>query len=120
MHALEGKLEKARTAVTSGTSAGSSIDQTTQGTLVLGIAHKIRNPLAIIRSATESLMENPGGAQGQQPFQAILNSAELLQDRLEQLIDFTRPIELGHEFISPQEGSRQVEKVLASRCRTQK
>src|SRR5258708_11063616 len=100
--------------------ASQSIDQGMLGDLVFGIAHQIRNPLAIIRSATESLMEAPGGGQSKQPYQAILNSAELLQDRLEQLIDFTRPIELGQELISVREIAGQMEKILSSRCRVQR
>jgi signal transduction histidine kinase len=90
------------------------------GDLVFGIAHQIRNPLAVIRSATESLMETQSGPSGKQPYQAILNSAGLLQDRLEQLIEFTKPVERGHEFTAAHDSVRQVEKVLSARCRTQR
>ena len=65
-------------------------------------------------------MDNPGVPQGKQPYQAILNSAELLQDRLEQLIEFTKPVECGKEFISPHDVAKQVEKVLSPRARVQR
>src|SRR5262249_12621105 len=78
------------------------------------------NPLAIIRSATESLMESPSAAQNKQPFQAILNSAQLLQERLEQLIDFTRPVERGKQSVMPGEVIKQVVSLLAARAKAQK
>jgi signal transduction histidine kinase len=90
------------------------------GDLIFGMAHQIRNPLAIIRSTTESLMENPGAPIGRQPFEAILNGTRTLQERLDQLIDFTRPIEMSSQPVSASHIMSQVEKILKTRCRDQR
>jgi signal transduction histidine kinase len=66
-------------------------------------------------------MEGPGAsASTKQPFQAILNSAQLLQERLEQLIDFTRPIDCGHASVSASQVIEQIASLLATRARGQK
>src|SRR5262249_20970707 len=65
-HAAVREAEARQTETAPAPALRPAVDEAALGDLVFGIAHQIRNPLAIIRSATESLMESQGASTGKQ------------------------------------------------------
>ena len=71
------------------------------GTLAAGLAHEIRNPLAIIAGNAE-LIELGSGAAGERARAAeMLGEVERLQRLLEDFLHFARPQELRSETLPP-------------------
>jgi signal transduction histidine kinase len=59
---------------------------------VFGFAHQVRNPLGIIRSVAESLLESkPKGAE-RDSLMAILKAVDGLHHRLKEFIEFSKPV----------------------------
>jgi signal transduction histidine kinase len=63
------------------------------GDLVFGIAHQIRNPLAVIRSIAESLAQSGvGKRQDRTSLEAVLKAVDSLNARLKDVVEFSKPI----------------------------
>ncbi|MBN1825878.1 MAG: hypothetical protein JW958_06390 [Candidatus Eisenbacteria bacterium] len=70
------------------------------GTLTAGLAHEIRNPLAIIRASAELLQEeHSGGTAGDRFAGEILGEVDRLGGLLEGFLDFARPDRLEKKRI---------------------
>ncbi|MEK7656719.1 MAG: ATP-binding protein, partial [Elusimicrobiota bacterium] len=86
--------------------------------LVFGIAHQVRNPMGIIRSLAEDRLTGFWtSAKEKRTMEAILRAVENLRERLDQLVDFTRPVGLKLGRVEPR---RLVEKAIAevdAQCR---
>lgn len=69
--------------------------------LVFGMAHQIRNPSAIIRSNANLLLKNPNlSPEMRRSLEAILNGVKYLESRLDEFIEFSKPLHLNLKPIS--------------------
>ena len=64
------------------------------GTLAAAIAHEVRNPLAVIRSAAQSIAEAmpPGSEQARRSCKFVLEETDRLANLVNSLIAFARPV----------------------------
>jgi signal transduction histidine kinase len=68
------------------------------GTLTAGLAHEIRNPLAIIRGSAEMLAEETGPRAGDRTYAAeITEEVDRLSELLDHFLDFAKPASLRIE-----------------------
>jgi len=73
--------------------ANTSAMQTLLEEWVFGFAHQVRNPLGIIRSVAESLMEaNPRRNEERDSLNAIVKAVDGLNLRLREFIEFSKPV----------------------------
>ena len=88
--------------------------------LVFGIAHQMRNPMAIVRSLAEGRLDRPAIPAGEkQALEAILRAVKGLGGRLEELIDFTKPMTVRLEAYSPASLLEKIAAEIQARSRTQ-
>jgi signal transduction histidine kinase len=88
--------------------------------LVFGIAHQIRNPLAIIKSHAEFCLGRLKLSETErEPINAIIRSAENLGRRLDDLVDLTRPRTLHRQPCSMRQLLEQMSVLVQSRCARQ-
>lgn len=63
--------------------------------LVFGVAHQMRNPLGVMRSVAESVLEKTRpGSDVHEAMAAILRSSDTMSARLDEIVDFAKPIDL--------------------------
>lgn len=62
------------------------------GRLAAGVAHEVRNPLAVIRSSTELLVESVEDADARRAGQFIVEEVDRLDGFIGSLLDFARPV----------------------------
>lgn len=80
------------------------------GELAKGIAHEIRNPLGnISASAQFTLKKHKLDKQIKEQFKLILRNSESANKIVKELLDFTKPVELGFKSI-------QVDKIVDKAC----
>ena len=88
--------------------------------LVFGVAHQIRNPLGIIRSLAESRRGRMLASSGErQSLDAILRAITNLSERLEDLVDFSRPLQLSFKKQTPAKLLTELRERVAARCQAQ-
>jgi signal transduction histidine kinase len=98
LRGLEAELEKARAAITeadrrpSTAAAPAPASDQTLGDLIFGVAHQIRNPLAVIRSIAESLAQSGGRRQDRGSLETVMKAVDSLNDRLKDVVEFSKPI----------------------------
>ena len=87
--------------------------------MVFGIAHQIRNPLAIIRSQTQHLLSLIREKEYRQITGTIVQQVDFLNHRLDELVDFAKPIELDMQNCVPAEIIQPLLPMLKLRCESQ-
>ncbi|MFA5140219.1 MAG: ATP-binding protein [Elusimicrobiota bacterium] len=88
--------------------------------LVFGIAHQIRNPLAIIKSHAEFCLGRfKLSEKEREPINAIIRSTENLGRRLDDLVDLTRPRVLHRQPCSVRQLLEQLGVLVQARCTRQ-
>lgn len=102
------------------------LDEETKGVgartrdLIFGIAHQIRNPLAIIKThATYCLEKFKLSGRDREPLLAIVRGVENLGERLEDVLDLTRPRPLKPQAVRFEPLLGDVAALVAERCRDQ-
>jgi signal transduction histidine kinase/chromosome segregation ATPase len=101
----EGELDHLRQQLTSSLDAGGKASSGAVHSLVeewvFGFAHQVRNPLGIIRSMTESMMQTKlSGKSQKESFGAILQAVDGLAHRLGEFIDFSKPLKASFRMAS--------------------
>ncbi|MFQ5449447.1 MAG: nitrogen regulation protein NR(II) [Nitrospinaceae bacterium] len=61
------------------------------GTLALGMAHEIRNPLGGIRGSAQLLRQELGNPQHQEYLDVVISEVDRINRMVERIMDFTRP-----------------------------
>ena len=63
--------------------------------LIFGMAHQIRNPMAIIKANAGIILEKePLSPEAQRSMESILNGVKYLEDRLDAFVEFSKPLAL--------------------------
>ncbi|HAF94825.1 MAG: hypothetical protein A2X34_04825 [Elusimicrobia bacterium GWC2_51_8] len=96
-----------------------SVSEKTVSELVFGIAHQIRNPLAIIRSQTQHLLSLVCEKEYRHIPETIIHSVDFLNHRLDELVDFTKPVELDLRNCAPSEIIEHILPLIRLRCELQ-
>jgi signal transduction histidine kinase len=85
--------------------------------LIFGFAHQVRNPLGSIRSMAESLSEMKKKEKERKPFEMMIGAVDRLLQRLGQLNDFVRPVQVTRTPTSPAEIARKCALLVEERGR---
>jgi signal transduction histidine kinase len=89
--------------------------------LVFGMAHQIRNPCAIIRSNADLLLKNCSGRpEMQRSLEAIINGARYLEARLDEFVEFSKPLPLSLRPLPVKQLLDDVVTMMKEKCHLQK
>lgn len=89
--------------------------------LVFGMAHQVRNPCAIILSNAELLLQDPNRApEMQHSLGAIVNGVKYLQARLEEFVEFSKPLFLNLKKIYIHQILKDLMAIVKEKYRLQK
>ena len=68
--------------------------------LVFGMAHQIRNPAAIIKANAGVVLEKERlSAEGRRSVESIINGVKYLEERLDEFVEFSKPLSLKLERV---------------------
>jgi signal transduction histidine kinase len=101
LHAREAEIDRLREQLTAsldtpGSGKAPAGVQSLVEEWVFGFAHQVRNPLGIIRSMSESMMQAKLSYRAQkESFAAILQAVDGLSRRLGEFIDFSKPVKVS-------------------------
>jgi signal transduction histidine kinase len=86
--------------------------------LVLGIAHQLRNPLAIIKSNTQWCMNNLKlNKEAKKRIEVIIKNIQMIEKRIDEFIEFTRPVKFKFESTSIHELINDVLLIMEDKCK---
>ena len=85
--------------------------------LVFGMTHQIRNPCAIILANASLILQNPDlKAETRRSLESIINGAKYLESRLDEFVEFSKPIRLILKEVSLNKLLNQTVSLLAEKC----
>jgi signal transduction histidine kinase len=82
---------------------------------VFGFAHQVRNPLGIIRSVAESILESGPGRRTRSSLEAVLKAVDGLNERLKEFIEFSKPVRPFLKPLQPAQATERAAKTLQER-----
>lgn len=89
--------------------------------LVFGMAHQIRNPCAIILSNANLLIQNqPLNPEMKRSLEAIVNGAKYLEARLDEFVEFSKPLFLKSEKVPVEPLLNDIVALVRDKCKLQK
>jgi signal transduction histidine kinase len=88
--------------------------------LIFGMAHQIRNPCAIILANANVLLKNARSLPERQSLDAIVNGVRYLEARLDEFVEFSKPLNLKVEEFPVAVLFDEIQLIVKDRCRLQK
>ncbi len=89
--------------------------------LVFGISHQVRNPCAIILANANLLIRKiPKNPDTHKSLEAIIKGVRYIEERLDEFIEFSKPLQAKLENISPHNLCLESVGIIKERCELQK
>ena len=86
--------------------------------LVFGIAHQIRNPCAIIlANARIAQSDKDISEKVYRSLESVVNGAKYIESRLDEFVEFSKPLILKYKELSLNQLAREVESIVNENCR---
>ncbi len=85
--------------------------------LVFGMAHQIRNPCAIILSNARVVLKKEAlSPEAKRSLESIVNGVKYLEQRLDEFVEFSKPLALKLEVLSVQKLLQEAAAILKDQC----